>query len=614
MTDELVGEFIKFTQQLIPYLIMRNDLYNPIYLFVFPFVIRLLTKVINKIYKSFTKAPRAVYIQYFEKQFTHHSTNPVYRSISWFLTNNIDKLKLSQLHCEEYIVKKYDNNNDILNDIEPIYFIGNKDEEDNNEATNEIIYDFRGVKLIIKSLISEKNIGKDVYGRKIFKIMGPNLDIIKEFASHCQNEFQKYMNTQKDEFYHYYEWNEDDKEWVSHQIHTNKTFTNVFLEKDLKSSILGNITNFIDSKEKYTKFGIPYKKGFIFYGKPGCGKTSTIYAIANEFKRNIYMIRLDQLNTGEKLKTAAILIPENSIIVFEDIDSHKITHHRKSKRPIIRPENDHLGEMNSFRRDDQNNNGNGNANTDKNHNLASIVNKINNSSSIDSVEREGQTDLSESNVIDNDIDDGYDTDGSDLSNCSYKSVESTAKTHAVKHINQSTSGHLPASSSDLALNSDTLINKMVERIVSVNNDNKGESVVQYLLSNDNGLFETLLEILDGYNFIPGAIVIITTNYLEKIDSALIRSGRIDQKFLFGNVTMSTIIEIFQFFYDLPSNHSIITDLSHINSINICNGASQIDSLHDLSSAQLINSIILPNLDDAQMAYKMLSNILNETSS
>ena len=107
-----------------------------------------------------------------------------------------------------------------------------------------------------------------------------------------------------------------------------------------------------------------------------------------------------------------------------------------------------------------------------------------------------------------------------------------------------------------------------------------------------GLFETLLEVFDGYNFLSGSIIIVTTNYLEKLDLALIRPGRIDHKFYFDYPTIKEIKRIFQFFYNLDDNSEMIKTIE----------------FKELSSSELINSIILPNLTDCTKAIQLYSNI------
>jgi len=60
----------------------------------------------------------------------------------------------------------------------------------------------------------------------------------------------------------------------------------------------------------------------------------------------------------------------------------------------------------------------------------------------------------------------------------------------------------------------------------------------------------LLNLLDGVLETPGRILIITSNYPERLDKALIRPGRIDLNIKFDNADMDMILEMFQHFYNL----------------------------------------------------------------
>ena len=55
-------------------------------------------------------------------------------------------------------------------------------------------------------------------------------------------------------------------------------------------------------RDWYDSKGIPHTLGIVMYGHPGCGKTSTIKAIANETKRHIFNIALSEITTKEALK------------------------------------------------------------------------------------------------------------------------------------------------------------------------------------------------------------------------------------------------------------------------------------------------------------------------
>jgi len=111
-----------------------------------------------------------------------------------------------------------------------------------------------------------------------------------------------------------------------HKFESHKTFNNVFFEQ--KQLLLDKLNFFIIGKEYYERLGQQYTFGLLFHGKPGCGKTSTIKAIANLTKRNIISIPLSKVKTFKELRDIFFTEEYESInlefskkiIVFEDID------------------------------------------------------------------------------------------------------------------------------------------------------------------------------------------------------------------------------------------------------------------------------------------------------
>ena len=69
-------------------------------------------------------------------------------------------------------------------------------------------------------------------------------------------------------------------------------------------------------------------------------------------------------------------------------------------------------------------------------------------------------------------------------------------------------------------------------------------------SNEKLTLSCLLNLLDGVLEAPGRIVVMTTNYIKKLDSALIRPGRIDLICEFKKCTNDSIIEFIEMFYDI----------------------------------------------------------------
>lgn len=118
-------------------------------------------------------------------------------------------------------------------------------------------------------------------------------------------------------------------------FYTFKSLDNIFGEhlKEIKE----RVDLFINHPEWYKERGIPYTLGIMLYGRPGCGKTSVIKAIAKDSNRHIINISLREnttqrqlmnlffdeviLVTNEDGQQSTVIIPiDQRIYVIEDID------------------------------------------------------------------------------------------------------------------------------------------------------------------------------------------------------------------------------------------------------------------------------------------------------
>lgn len=133
----------------------------------------------------------------------------------------------------------------------------------------------------------------------------------------------------------------------------------------------------------------------------------------------------------------------------------------------------------------------------------------------------------------------------------------------------------------------------------------------------------LLNLLDGVLEIPGRIVIMTSNFPEKLDHALIRPGRIDVIANFTKCSHSTMIEMMEFFYDivltdeekeaiLRTNEYAISpaEMSKVMFENFGNHTGAIQKLGEIAipSIQSIESIELETTDEViyqpQIVYEI----------
>ena len=140
------------------------------------------------------------------------------------------------------------------------------------------------------------------------------VQFLQAFVDRCNADYERRMKNKLGTNLYFFDMMTDSKNknstqnrlptshiiYTKHKFYTTRSFDNVFFEQ--RSKVKKHVEFFLTRKDWYENKGIPYTLGFMFHGEPGCGKTSSVKAIANTARRHIINIQLSEIKSKSQLR------------------------------------------------------------------------------------------------------------------------------------------------------------------------------------------------------------------------------------------------------------------------------------------------------------------------
>ena len=340
----------------------------------------------------------------------------------------------------------------------------------------------------------------------------------------------------------------------------DQTTIHVSPPMDQAEALLADAREFLESERWYTERGIPYRRGYLLWGIPGGGKSSLVAAVASELKLPIYMLQLsNELLTDDGLHRLFQTMTENpSILLLEDIDAASDLVKKRKDDEEDEEEEEEADEQEEEEEEEEEEQEEEQEEEDKasveeedeeqngTQNTIVLTPKRPDSEN-EPVEEIIEDDVKEDEREEEDaiiLENQDDPDDDNISISSTESISTPSSSRKKKSSKSSTSSALSTTTTSSQDNTNILMLQLMKQQQQEQKQDREEKKKRDRKLTLSGL----LNALDGPTATTGRLLFMTTNFKNKLDHALIRSGRIDYDIEFKHVDGNQADRIFQRFY------------------------------------------------------------------
>ena len=161
------------------------------------------------------------------------------------------------------------------------------------------------------------------------RILGRDRSLVTKLVAEAE-ALQKVDEDEKIKVYR-----RDEGNW-SLSLFNRRPLSTIFLPEQAKD-LVEDMRSFMSKEDWYRKVGVPYRRGYLFHGPPGNGKSSSIVGLASELDVPIYVLNLGSISSDVTLEGAirSVETAKPTILVIEDIDTAVPSRdHDKAKQNI----------------------------------------------------------------------------------------------------------------------------------------------------------------------------------------------------------------------------------------------------------------------------------------
>ncbi|THC88473.1 hypothetical protein EYZ11_012075 [Aspergillus tanneri] len=132
-----------------------------------------------------------------------------------------------------------------------------------------------------------------------------------------------------------------DFQWTRVSSKKPRPLSTIVIDPEWKKSFSKDVQDYLHPRTRhwYQSRGLPCRRGYLFYGAPGTGKSSLCFGIASLVQLDIFMVSLSANGLDEN--SLALLfqtLPPRCIVLFEDVDQAGIPNRGTDNLPQMHDE------------------------------------------------------------------------------------------------------------------------------------------------------------------------------------------------------------------------------------------------------------------------------------
>ncbi|KAK1690428.1 mitochondrial chaperone bcs1 [Colletotrichum godetiae] len=173
---------------------------------------------------------------------------------------------------------------------------------------------YKGHRLTLQCTQNESSL----FPRKSMTIscIGRSSKVLRDLMNECRLEYLKRSEGKTSIFEHH------NNGWKKTTTRDVRPIETVIMNEELKQILLEDVRSFLDPEARswYANRGLPYRRGYLMYGRPGTGKSSLSMSVAGCFGLDIYVVSLAAINDGH-LNALFRELPQRCVVLLEDVDA-----------------------------------------------------------------------------------------------------------------------------------------------------------------------------------------------------------------------------------------------------------------------------------------------------